>query len=162
MLSCCALPLIHTVTIQLLKGWAEGETKWFKGMQEIWRRRGVEAVPYPVELTIAGGGGGKKSPAWATEKRRRRRVSRAVARVSPGFQAFKEQIAACGYKGLVWRVSGIVATSKRKYLGTFGDVHAAARACNEFSGAEPGDSNYNAVEQQMDADGAPVEYSRCT
>jgi hypothetical protein len=31
-----------------------------------------------------------------------------------------------------------------------------------FSGAQPGDSNYNAVKQQMDADGAPLEYSSCT
>jgi hypothetical protein len=51
---------------------------------------------------------------------------------------------------------------KRTNLGTLGDVRAAARAYNELPGAQPGDSNYNAVEQQMDADGAPLEYSRCT
>jgi hypothetical protein len=72
------------------------------------------------------------------------------------------QLTACGYTGLCATANGIVATAsnhtiKRKYLGTFGDLHAAARAYNEFSGAHPGDRYYNAVEQHTDADGAPTE-----
>jgi hypothetical protein len=35
------------------------------------RRRGVEAVQYPVELTIAGGGGGCKSRPYIVEQCRR-------------------------------------------------------------------------------------------
>jgi hypothetical protein len=78
----------------------------------------------------------------------------------------KAQIVACGYTGLKVCAGGVQArayrNSKCTHLGTFGDVHAAARACNEFSGAQPGGgSNYNAVEQQMDAEGAPTERSCC-
>jgi hypothetical protein len=119
----------------------------------------VVAVQYPVHLTKAGGGGDRKSLAYKAEQCARKRDSYAVARASPGIQATRAQVVACGYTGLEVCASGAVKArayrnGKRKYLGAFGDV--------QFSGAQPGGSNYNAVEQQMDADGAPIEFSRCT
>jgi hypothetical protein len=203
MLSCCALPPIHTITIQLAQGWAEDETKWFKNAQEMWRRRGVKAVQMPVHLTIAGGGGGTKSRPYRAEQRRRnalkldlpaksgtetrreennrkasawkqqhrhqtnesQRASYAVARASLAVQAVKAQIEACGYTGLQATASGGVKVQANRngkwtYLGTFGDVHEAARAYNDFTDAQPGGRYYNDVEQQMDDDGAPMEFSR--
>jgi hypothetical protein len=38
---------------------------------------------------------------------------------------------------------------KRTHIGTFGDIHAAARAYNKFTGARPGSRNYNVVEEEV-------------
>jgi hypothetical protein len=99
------------------------------------------------------------------QKVREQKASYAVARASLDFQAVKAQIVACGYTGLKATPSGgVVAQAqingKKRHIGTFGDVHAAARAYNDFTDAQPGGPYYNDVEQQMDDDGAPMEFSR--
>jgi hypothetical protein len=81
----------------------------------------------------------------------RKRASYAVARASLDFQVVKAQIKACGYTGLKASPSGGVVVQakvngKQTYIGTFSDVHAAARAYNDVKGALPGGRYYNDVE----------------
>jgi hypothetical protein len=140
----------------------------------MWAGRGVKAVQMPVHLTIAGGGGGSRAApyiaeqnrrkalkldlpansAWKQQHRHQRLASYAVAHASLAVQAVKAQIKACGYTGLQATASGGVKAKANRngkwtHLGTFGDVHAAARAYNDFTGAQPGAPKYNDVEQQM-------------
>jgi hypothetical protein len=113
----------------------------------MWGGLGVKAVPFPVDLTVAGGGGGNNPQRHKAQQSRRIKVVRVAQRESPACQATHEVIRACNYKGLSscltgeFRVHG--APSGGKYLGTYRSAHEGAEARSVYTGAQLGDSDSN-------------------